>query len=221
MYQQKTIELRPGGRQLFDARVLFRNAGILHANTPYLSQIPCSWGAVYFPEHWKEFHNYLSLRLSGRFSNIRVQTNIVPTVRSNKWSKSWKKYFIELVYLRGYVMLYPNYDHYVSLSTNHLEVGSHVKDSPEDEYLHKKQLFLLPLMSLPGGSSNYSIGLLDLPEGMLPSWNSLPVLDLMGSMSSLISVASDGLQRSKQLALCPVPLPASMQGLFCVDDPYV
>ncbi|KIJ65143.1 hypothetical protein HYDPIDRAFT_153126, partial [Hydnomerulius pinastri MD-312] len=88
--------------------------------------IPCSWGALYFPSHWREFHDYLSIRLSQHA--FPISTTVVPGVRSNKWTKSWKKYFIELVYLRGYVMLYANYEDFVSFSTNHLEVGSHVRD---------------------------------------------------------------------------------------------
>ncbi|KAH0836517.1 hypothetical protein J3R83DRAFT_8156 [Lanmaoa asiatica] len=148
LYQQKIIELRPTGRQPFNARTLFGSASLTDPSTPYLSQIPCSWGALYFPSPWREFHDYLSLRLSQHA--FPISNTIVPGVRSNKWTKSWKKFFIELVYLRGYVMLYPNYDDFVSLSTNHLEVGSHVKDEPGEVYEKKKHLFSLPLMHLSG-----------------------------------------------------------------------
>ncbi|KAJ7767459.1 hypothetical protein DFH07DRAFT_915684 [Mycena maculata] len=174
LYQQKNIELHPEGRKTFDPRGLFVKHGVADPSTPYLSQIPCSWGAVYFPEHWREFHDYLGARLSE--STMEIERIVVPDVRSNNWTKSWKKYFIEMVYLRGYVMLYPNYADFVSLSTNHLEVGSHVKERPKE----KQEVFRLPLMKL-----EESWQLLDLPRGTLPRWGTLPVLNLTGFLSGL------------------------------------
>ncbi|KAJ7801867.1 hypothetical protein B0H14DRAFT_3489107 [Mycena olivaceomarginata] len=169
LYQQKNIELHPEGRKAFDPRKLFARNHIPDPSTPYLSQIPCSWGAVYFPEHWREFHAYLADRLSE--TTMEIERIVVPNVRSNNWTKSWKKYFIEMVHLRGYVMLYPNYEGFVSLSTNHLEIGSHVKDRPKE----KQEVFRLPLMELSS-----SIHLLDLPGARLPEWEALPVLNLTG-----------------------------------------
>ncbi|KAJ7245153.1 hypothetical protein B0H12DRAFT_1127983 [Mycena haematopus] len=174
LYQQKNIELHPDGRKAFDPRKLFAKNNIPDPSTPYLSQIPCSWGAVYFPEHWREFHTYLADRLSE--ATMEIERIVVPNVRSNNWTKSWKKYFIEMVYLRGYVMLYPNYEGFVSLSTNHLEIGSHVKDRPKD----KQEVFMLPLMEL--GSS---VDLLDLPGARLPAWDALPRLNLTGFLTSV------------------------------------
>ncbi|KAJ6581330.1 hypothetical protein B0H19DRAFT_1114751 [Mycena capillaripes] len=177
LYQQKNIELHPEGRKAFDARKLFAKNGVPDPSTPYLSQIPCSWGAVYFPEHWREFHAYLAARLSEM--TMEIERIVVPDVRSNHWTKSWKKYFIEMVYLQGYVMLYPNYAGFMSLSTNHLEVGSHVKDRPKE----KQEMFRLPLMQLGA-----SVQLLELPGGRLPQWDALPVLNLTGFISSLESI---------------------------------
>ncbi|KAF8892100.1 hypothetical protein BD779DRAFT_1437204 [Infundibulicybe gibba] len=198
LYQQKNLELPSEGRRPFDARDIFARNGIAHPSTPYLSPIPCSWGAVYFPEQWREFHRYLSLRLPG--STVKINQNIVPNVRSNKWTQSWKKYFIELVYLRGYVMLYPNFQDFVSLSTNHLEVGSHVKVRSEE----KQSLFLLPLMQLPITPEKYGTGILELPDRSLPNWTSLPVLNLTGSLSSLESLKRVGESRRAELAGCDV-----------------
>ncbi|KAH0582711.1 hypothetical protein H2248_010631 [Termitomyces sp. 'cryptogamus'] len=193
LYQQKNVELPPEGRHLFNARALFNNHGISDPTTPYLSPIPCSWGAIYFPEHWREFHAYLPLRLSG--SPFKLDKTIVPNVRSNKWTKSWKKYFIELVYLRGYVMLYPNYADFVSLSTNHLEVGSHVKVRT----LEKQKQFLVPLMETTNCGT---VALLDLPGRTLPQWNALPVLNLTGGMATLESLVEVGHIRREELTGC-------------------
>lgn len=219
LYQQKNIELKLQGRRPFDARALFHNHGLPHPHTPYLSQIPCSWGAVYFPEHWKEFHEYLAVRLSEHL--FTIDEEIVPNVRSNRWTKSWKKFFIELVYLRGYAMLYPNYEDFVSLSTNHLEVGSHVKDRPGGVYHQRKELFFLPLMPLPNKElTSPSPGLLDLPDQTLPSWNSLPVLNLTGSLTSFEDLIHLGQRRRNQLTGClqPALRHYDVKDLMCVDD---
>ncbi|EGO22081.1 hypothetical protein SERLADRAFT_440103 [Serpula lacrymans var. lacrymans S7.9] len=218
LYQQKSIELRPEGRRPFDARALFAANGFEHPATPYLSQIPCSWGAVYFPEQWREFHEYLAVRFSrtgpspssGINAGIPTQ-DIVPAVRSNKWKKSWKKYFIELVYLRGYVMLYPNYDGYASLSTNHLEVGAHVREMGRGEYLRRKEMFGLPLMALGGAA------LVDLPARTLPPWRRLPVLNLTGCLSTVDELIGQGAARRADLFDCQGPaLPYDVPSLFCV-----
>ncbi|THH10740.1 hypothetical protein EW145_g1127 [Phellinidium pouzarii] len=201
LYQQKQNELRPEGRRPFHAQSLFHAYGLFYHNTPYLSQIPCSWGAVYFPEHWREFHSYLMVRFSEAWLPMREQ--VVPHVRSNRWAKSWKRFFIELVYLRGYVMLYPNYDDFVSLSTNHLEIGSHVKDQPRSIYDQKRAMFTLPLMTLPdGGEGKLSTGLLVLPGEQMPAWSDLPVLDLLGALSSEKKLEKLGTDRQKEIIGC-------------------
>lgn len=221
LYQQKHLELRLEGRHRFSARTKFAAAGLENIGTPYLSQIPCSWGAVYFPEHWREFHTYLSLRLSETAWDLREV--IVPNVRSNKWTRSWKKYFIELVYLRGYVMLYPNYQDYVSLSTNHLEIGTHVRKTTSDAYLKKKNLFLLPLMKqqTPSGDSSLPppTGLLELPDGRMPSWNKLPVLDLLGLIASEELLTQRGGHRRNLLTECTQSnyVPYDAWDLLCLN----
>jgi hypothetical protein len=196
LYQQKNIELPPEGRRVFNARTLFASNGLPDPTTPYLSPVPCSWGAVYFPEHWREFHTYLSFRLSEY--SMKINQIVVPGVRSNKWTKSWKKYFIELVYLRGYVMLYPNYNDFVSLSTNHLEVGSHVKIRTKE----KRDMFVLPLMQLPMIDPPSTTSLLDLPFNTLPEWDSLPVLNLTGSLTTLNVLSDIGNLRRTELTGC-------------------
>ncbi|KAI0305843.1 hypothetical protein B0F90DRAFT_1693909 [Multifurca ochricompacta] len=184
LYQQKNLELRIEGRRPFNARWLFKTTGIAAQNTPYLSQIPCSWGALYFPEHWREFHTYVANRLTD--PSLSLKENIVPDVRSSRWQNSWKKYFIEMVFLRGYTMLYPNYANFSSLSTNHLEPGAHVKRLPRAVFDKKRAQFDLPLMRLPDANASESLttGLLDLPKREMPTWDALPVLDLHGFVVS-------------------------------------
>ncbi|CCO28434.1 putative mitochondrial carrier C8C9,12c [Rhizoctonia solani AG-1 IB] len=202
LYQPKVSELHMQGRRPFNASNIFVATSVGHPHTPYLSQVPCSWGAVYFPEHWREFQQYLSLRLS---EHLMLTTDIVvPNLRSNKWSRSWKKFFNEMVYLRGYASLYPNYDHFVSLSTNHLEAGEHVPMNINQE---KQRQYFLPLMQEPEVANLHpgtelGVKLLDLPLSNLPSWTDLPVLDLWGNISSLESLQSIGLNRRKSMSVC-------------------
>ncbi|GAA5832065.1 hypothetical protein JCM11251_002805 [Rhodosporidiobolus azoricus] len=195
LYQQKNIELRPEGRQPFDAHQLFADLS-LHPTTPYLSQIPCSWGAAYFPEVWREFHTYLSLRLSELA--LPISEPIIPAIRSNRWPRSWKKYFNELVFLRGYSSLYPNFPEFESLSTNHLEKGAHVHTSQVEE--KKKSLFEVPLLdgdaslveSLPGGPG----------RERLPIYDALPVMDLWGSLASTDELLERGWQTTRMVGSC-------------------
>ncbi|KAH8832836.1 hypothetical protein DL96DRAFT_1583566 [Flagelloscypha sp. PMI_526] len=202
LYQPKINELHAGGIKPPLPRTLFAQKGI-DPNHPYLSQVPCSWGAIYFPEHWRQFHSYLILRLSQTMLSLPTkgeQSIIVPNIRSNRWSRSWKKYFIELAYLRGYVMLYPNYDAFLSFSTNHVEVGAHVKTKSKSRI----ENFFVPLFPLPGkgrheiGGREHS-GLLQLPGGALPAWEDLPVLDFWGEVSDLGTLMDAGTARRDEL----------------------
>lgn len=190
LYQPKNVELRPEGRRPWSAQELFRDEGTFLPSTPYLSAIPCSWGAVYFPQHWREFHDYLVARLSEQF--VPQDHIIVHDVRSNRWQRSWKRFFIELAYLRGYVMLYPNYDEFVSFSTNHVEIGAHVSAAKAKT----KAQFVVPLMSL--GDSRALLS--QLPNEELPEMNSLPVVDLHGRMSSMEALQVQG--ETKRIQFC-------------------
>jgi len=215
LYQPRNIELRPEGRQAWDSREVFRQANVSDPTQVYLNQVPCSWGAVYFPEIWREFHDFLVLRLSAPLyptlstttttsnhprpgkSNSRdsvrerltLNEYIVPDVRSNRWRRSWKRFFIELVFLRGYLMVYPNYDGFVSFSTNHLERGSHVSDTSAQ----KKAMFVVPLMSARGGEGDKIVD--GLPWGELPALEGMTVVDLMGYIVDPEELARIGEER--------------------------
>jgi len=113
-------------------------------------------------------------------------------------------------------MVYPNYDNFVSLSTNHLEIGSHVKDAPRETYVQKREMFRVPLMGLEGATR-----LVDLPHGMLPVFDDLPVLDLFGQLSSLETLISLGrTRRSEVIPTCEHSpenhIRPDFRGLICV-----
>ncbi|KAI7942826.1 hypothetical protein MJO29_012670 [Puccinia striiformis f. sp. tritici] len=164
LYQPQHSELRPEGRRPFHAPVLLAGLGVHPTTLPYASQVPCSWGALFFPETWTDFERYLTFRLADKLPGLPLNQPVIPSpIRSNRWPKSWKKYLIEWVYLRGQVMIYPNYHQLnqtspdetlidnlnewgadgrlipTGLSTNHLEVGTHVHNRDYVRPSHKLQ----------------------------------------------------------------------------------
>jgi hypothetical protein len=80
-------------------------------NVPFLFQTPCSWGALYFPDSWKIFLSYLQERIS-MDNLIRI-----PYSYTTGWKVSWKKFLYEFMYIKGYFLVYPNFDG-VSMSLN-------------------------------------------------------------------------------------------------------
>ncbi|RUP44105.1 hypothetical protein BC936DRAFT_149925, partial [Jimgerdemannia flammicorona] len=188
LYSPRNTEMGIEGRRPFHPDWVL-NTTSHHPRTPYLLQVPCSWGAVYFPEHWREYHDYITARLVD-IDNNNLQNITIPNARSNRWYNSWKRYFIELIYLRGYVMLYPNFRNFTSFSTNHLEFGTHVK--------HQRKAinqFLVPLMERDTILS-------ELPQSRLPEWTTLPVLDLWANLESIPALMARGRNLRKQVSAC-------------------
>lgn len=117
-------------------------------------------------------------------------------------------------------MLYPNFANWTALSTNHLEVGVHVRRIEDDQdFARKKSHFELPLMKLPtqpvAAAMNLkrnvdeqqvkyveqprAVSILDLPLEKLPAWVDLPVVDLWGHLSNEEEIALRGIQRYDEL----------------------
>lgn len=193
LYSPRNLELLPEGRRPFNPEPVLEQGGY-SKRAPYATQIPCSWGAVYFPEHWREFHTYLTERISKEENGWKGYYNItVPGSRSERWKKSWKKYFIELVYLRAYVMVYPNFDGFESFSTNHLEYGTHVQSNGRTQ--PKLDLFRVPLMQ-------QDTILEQLPSGHLPTLKEMPVMDLWGRIKTLEELDHIGNAWHPQVSTC-------------------
>ena len=105
-------------------------------------------------------------------------------------------------------MLYPNYDDFVSFSTNHVEVGSHVSEAKS----RVKSQFIVPLMS-PDESTAL---ILQLPNERFPAVDNLPVVDLHGRISSLDTLMVQGEQRRLELCDCEaVPSNFNASELLC------
>ncbi|KAF9956820.1 hypothetical protein BGZ72_002415 [Mortierella alpina] len=192
MYSQKFVETHLAGRAPFNPEDIFIETPEYELRTPFLLQLPCSWGAVYFPEHWREFHEYVADRLLDiEWNKSSLQSVQIPNSRTNRWSNSWKKLFIEMIYMRGYVMLYPNFFNFTSFSTNHLEWGTHTK-----QQRNSAGTFLVPLMT----DSERLLD--DLPNRRLPDWDSLPVLDLWANLATSAELIKRGRALQEKLNPC-------------------
>lgn len=162
----------------------------IHPNTPYLHQLPCSWGAVFFPKHWREFYAYMNMRFTEDAKQNPVQ---IPKSRTNGWQASWKKFLIDMMYLRGYVSLYPNFPNQMSFSTNHMEPGAHI--SAKDNVLkHNKADFEVPLMK--DDFTRF------LPAGKMPPASKLPALNLFNQALSLKGLKSAGAKLVQDVLSC-------------------
>lgn len=92
----------------------------------FLFQQPCSWGALYFPWKWREFLNYYRKRRLNQFPiPVAEYRKVIPESCVFQWARSWKKYYMEMMVLEGYVMIYPSATNQASLSVHHREEGEH------------------------------------------------------------------------------------------------
>ncbi|TYH16361.1 hypothetical protein ES288_A05G110800v1 [Gossypium darwinii] len=162
----------------------------IHPNTPYLHQLPCSWGAVFFPKHWREFYVYMNMRFTEDAKANPVQ---IPKSRTNGWQASWKKFLIDMMYLRGYVSLYPNFPNQASFSTNHMEPGAHIS-AKDNVVRHDKADFEVPLLTKDFRTL--------LPNGKLPPASKLPSLNLFNQPVSLIGLKAAGAKLGQDVLPC-------------------
>ncbi|XP_057479617.1 uncharacterized protein LOC130766908 [Actinidia eriantha] len=162
----------------------------IHPNTPYLHQLPCSWGAVFFPKQWREFYVYMNMRFTENAKQNPVQ---IPKSRTNGWQASWKKFLIDMMYLRGYVALYPNFPNQASFSTNHMEPGAHIA-ARDNAVKHDKSDFEVPL--LKDDFRKF------LPGGKLPPASKLPSLNLFNRVVSLKELKAVGANLGEDVIEC-------------------
>ncbi|KAK6138103.1 hypothetical protein DH2020_028143 [Rehmannia glutinosa] len=58
-------------------------------------------GRGFLPKHWREFYVYMNMRFTEDAKQNPVQ---IPKSRTNGWQASWKKFLIDMMYLRGYAV---------------------------------------------------------------------------------------------------------------------
>ncbi|KAM7502139.1 hypothetical protein LguiB_001043 [Lonicera macranthoides] len=174
-------------RPKWNGTEFFKN---IHPNTPYLHQLPCSWGAVFFPKQWREFYVYMNMRFTEDAKQNPVQ---IPKSRTNGWQASWKKFLIDMMYLRGYVSLYPNFPNQASFSTNHMEPGAHIS-AKDNVVKHDKTDFEVPLMK--ENFVNF------LPNRKLPPASKLPSINLFNQAISLKGLKAAGAKLRQDVLEC-------------------
>jgi hypothetical protein len=169
------------------------NSTIYDFPSPYLLQIPGNLGAVYFPEHWQEFHDYITARL---LDKKKLQNIMVPGSRSNQWDSSWKRYFVELMYMRGYAMLYPSFESFKSFSTHLLDN----RTSLTNETDLKHQTDLLELAEVPLITEGNIVD--ELPNKELPDWEDLPVFNLFATPTDMARLHEEGIKLQMEVSAC-------------------
>ncbi|KAI8641421.1 hypothetical protein BD408DRAFT_444373 [Parasitella parasitica] len=186
LYSPRIVDTDPSGRRPLLSPPT-RNSH--NDASPYLMQAPCSSGALYFPQHWREFHDYITARLAdqaivkrGSGNKHLLKDSLLTISRTNRWINSWRKYFDEMAYMRGYVMLYPSV--HTSYSTLHINLNKKLRKM----YPFAEKLYNVPLSrTLPSS---------------LPDAHDLPVLDLHGKSSDMATLGSRGRRLQREFSAC-------------------
>jgi hypothetical protein len=89
----------------------------------YLSTVPSSWGAAYWSDKWNEFAEFVDVRMKPPYYDVQAEhlepdqkykydelrltpkELFIPDARSNVWPKSWKRFMVDFMYVRGQVMV--------------------------------------------------------------------------------------------------------------------
>ena len=158
----------------------------------FRQQLPCSWGALFFPQPWLDFHTYMNRRLYTGAPAVRIPDSRNMRLGSavNGWSTSWKKFMIELCYLQGHTFLYPSFRNQSSFTTNHMEVGEHI-GGKANRFRHRPIDFTVPLLSSVEELRTLWTDANGILLGLLPL-SSLPTLDLFSLSTTPAALVAQG-----------------------------
>lgn len=161
-----------------DADPFWRNISLPVPNT-ILSQVPNSWGAAYLAAPWQEFLRFWEVARSEVDSHIPMVT--VPYSMTYQWERSWKKFLVELMYARGWTMIYPNFPDGRSFSVHFQERGQHTgkAGTSQDEVANASAQKVDTLMQVPLFSATMTQWMSD-GDVM----NNAPVVDIYSIESS-------------------------------------
>ncbi|ORX44430.1 hypothetical protein DM01DRAFT_1386865 [Hesseltinella vesiculosa] len=168
---------------------------------PFLMQLVTNGGMLFFPEHWREFHHYVTARYAD-IHKKQLQLIEIPDARSANWTNSWRRYLDELIYLRGYVFLYPNLrggqdsfsSQYLDLHVDHVaSLGDDTAHEENTNISTIKSLFQVPLIREK-----------DMPTALLtPSVEHLSVLDMWANPSTYAQLHETALAFQSKVSACP------------------
>mmetsp|Transcript_33884 Transcript_33884/g.71254 ORF Transcript_33884/g.71254 Transcript_33884/m.71254 type:complete len:421 (+) Transcript_33884:34-1296(+) len=166
---------------------------IIGRDLAYLSVVPSSWGAAYWSDRWNEFMEFVNVRVEPPYYDMNAEENLagmqyddlkltpkelyLPDARSNVWPKSWKRFMVDWMYVRGLVMLYPNLPEEMALATTMALAGEHVGASTKNN----------PRVSELIVSFDRLTGTV-----LLPEYRDLVVLDLHNNPTTFEELALSG-----------------------------
>lgn len=170
----------------------------LHRHLAYLSNVPSSWGAAYFADQWRHFDAFVQERMRPPHYNVSEELllrrvdyseyrmsppvlHIPNDARSNVWPKSWKRFMVDFMYARGYVMLYPNLPGEMGLATALQEDGEHVGRSTTTTKKNPRVAELVPQRTVDFAAT-----------GNLPRYGDLAVFDLFLQPTTKQELAEKG-----------------------------
>jgi hypothetical protein len=99
------------------------SAVIQDGRNAYLSTVPGSWGAAYWSDKWNEFAEFIDVRMKPPYYDVQAEhlepsqkykydelrltpkELFIPDSRSNVWPKSWKRFMVDFMYVRGLLMV--------------------------------------------------------------------------------------------------------------------
>lgn len=117
LYTPRVLETGIKSRESFELEGMGVSVG-----TPFVFEVPCSWGSAFKSQKWHEAMSYFKKRFQG----IQVYPPLRGS-RVNGWQGSWKKWMIELAHVKREYTLYPHFHNQTSFSTNKLGQGEHIR----------------------------------------------------------------------------------------------
>jgi len=149
--------------------------------TPYIWQSTLFHSTLFFPQQWKEFHTYISIREHFGGGIPAVSNFLRPYSKDEV--HSLEVYWSELFLARGYAILYPNFDDAASFARPHRLAS--LDDTPDVD------------LSLINWAQ-----FLDQVNDGLPDWEDLPVLDYEKNVVGWDQLERNALKISELLSTC-------------------
>lgn len=168
-------------------------------HSAYLSTVPSSWGGAFWSDQWNQFDSFVQQRTKSTFYNTEAEQDpspdpsvITPSYfhlphecTTKTWTKSWKRFLVDFMYVRGLWMLYPNLPGKQGLAYAKQSSGLHVNEYNRDRYV-------VELVE--------NVTLLNEMELELPSYQELMLIDLEHHVTSREIVMARGAQFLNRIA---------------------